>query len=200
MSHSEFKENLAHQDFFCCSVACPVLLLPFEIKQNFPCPQCSSSFKVDKAHAWKTHKNCRCGLKYHFVGIKSTSRLWLLWQYWQNMQSEKMWCGGVCSASSSCKLNIQSFLFHLCQWFPQPGFSGFKSANLLLSSSLARPLGPALNVLYGSQQLLKSGKACGWLNHLSYWFMELEGHFFMACKWFCLEEKYKRRNCRWPLY
>lgn len=199
MSHSEFKENLAHQVkvSFWCSAACPVLLSPIWDSTVFPLP---SSFKVHEVRAWEAHKNCRHGLEYHFVGTKSTSRLWLLWWYWQSVQSEKMRCGGVRGASSSCKLNIQSFLFHLCQWFPQPGFSGFKSANLLLSSSLAGPLGPALSVLYGSQQLLKSGRACGWLNHLSYWFMELEGHFFVACKWFSLDEKYKRRNCRWPLY
>lgn len=150
--------------------------------------------------AWEVHKNWRHGLKYLFVGIKSTLRLQLLYRYRQRMKSEKMWCRGVCGARSSCKLNIQSLLFHLCQWFPQPGFSGFRSANLLLSSSLAGPLGPALSMLCGSQQLLKSEKACGWLNHLSRWFMELEGQSFVACKWFSLEENYKRRNRRWPLY
>lgn len=138
--------------------------------------------------------------KYHFVETKSPQKLQFLQWHWQRTQDEKVQCGGVHGASKSCKFNIQSLLFHLCQWFPQPGFSGFKSANLLLSSSLAGPLGPALGVLQESQQLLKSEKACGWLNHLSHWFMDLQGHFFVACKWFSLHEKYKRRNCRWPLY
>lgn len=153
-----------------------------------------------KCLPWRYTKIAVMSLQYHFVGTKSPRRLPFLQRHCQCTQDEKARCGGAHSTSRSCKLNIQSLLFHLCQWFPQPGFSGFKSANLLLSSSLAGPLGPALGMLQESQQLLKSEKACGWLNHLSHWFMDLQGHLFVACKWFSLGKKYKRRNCRLPLY
>lgn len=153
-----------------------------------------------KCLSGKCTKIAVVNLKYHFVETKSPWKLQFLQRHWRCTQDEEAQCGAVSGASRSCKLNIQSLLFHLCQWFPQPGFSGFRSANLLLSPSLAGPLGPALGMLQESQQLLKSEKACGWLNHLSHWFMDLQGHLFVACKWFSLDEKYKKRKCRWPLY